>query len=82
VSPGEATCPIALDGLESVRCIHGASTIQALLLAIRFLGMRLDDFISKGGRVIDPDEHVDLPLEAFFGALLRPAVAPTTDESD
>jgi hypothetical protein len=71
VGSDEARCPIALDGLEQVRQIHGASTLQALLLATRFLGMRLHDFLSKGGRVVEPDEDTDVALEAIFGVLLR-----------
>lgn len=72
--PENASCPIALDGLELCRPIHGDNTLQALLLGIRFLGMRLHDFRSKGGRVImypgdEPDEDVDV-LQAFFGPLL------------
>ena len=70
LSSNEARCPISLDGLERTRPIHGASTLQALLLAIRFLGMRLHDFTSNGGRVVDADDD-DVPLEAIFGARLR-----------
>lgn len=78
VGPDEASCPIALDGLERTRPIHGGSKLQALLLAIRFLGMRLHDFLSKGGRVFYPVEDVDVPLEAaFFGPMLRAAGPPT-----
>src|SRR4051812_5064111 len=81
VGPDEATCLIALDGLERTRSIHSASTLQALLLGIRFLGMRLHDFVSKGGRLVAPDGDTDFPLEAYFGDLLRPA-EPTTDTSE
>jgi hypothetical protein len=77
LDPNEARCAISLDGFERTRPIHGGSTLQALLLAIRFLGMRLHDFTSKGGRVVDPDEGDDVPLEAFFGDLLRAAEPPS-----
>lgn len=76
IDTNEARCPISLDGFERARPIHGGSTLQALLLAIRFLGMRLHDFTSKGGRVVDPDEGEDVPLEALFGSLLRAAEPP------
>lgn len=81
VSTNEAKCSVVLDGLEREWDIRGASTLQALLLAIRFLGMRLHDFLSKGGRVVDPDEDQDMPLEAYFGALLR-AAPPPADEHE
>ena len=73
--PENASCPIDLDGLERCRPIHGDTTLQALLLGIRFLGMRLHDFLSRGGHIIfypgdEPDEH-DGVLEALFGPLLR-----------
>lgn len=73
--PENASCPIALDGLESCRPIHGETTLQAMLLGIRFLGMRLHDFLSRGGRVLypgdQPDGDVEVELEALFGPLLR-----------
>ena len=62
--------------MERTHKIRGASTLQALLLAICLGGMRLRDFIAKGGRVIDPDEGNDVPLEAYFGALLRTTATP------
>jgi hypothetical protein len=33
--------------------------------------MRLHDFRSKGGRVLDPADDSDVQLEALFGVLLR-----------
>ena len=77
VGPEEAQCAIALDGLDPGRAVHGASTLQALVLALRFLGMRVHDFMSKGGRVVDPDEELDLPLDAYFGAWLSAAGSPS-----
>jgi hypothetical protein len=73
-----ASCPIALDGMEQCRPIHGETTLQALLLAIRFLGMRLHDFLSRGGRVVYADDNaggddVEVALDALFGALPRDA---------
>lgn len=71
VDPAESTCPIALDGFHTIpRPIHGGSNLQALMLAVRFLGMRIHDFLSKGGRVLDPDDDTDMQLQAFFGRLL------------
>lgn len=68
----EATCLIALDGIHHIPGpIHGGSRLQALLLAVQFLGMRLHDFVSNGGRVLDPHDDSEVPLNALFGALLR-----------
>lgn len=76
ISEVEASCPIALDGLQRMRPISGDDPLQAMLLAIRFLGMRLQDHLARGYRVVDPDEDEDVPLEAYFGALLRDPAPP------
>jgi hypothetical protein len=84
----DARCPVALDGLQQCGPIFGASTAQALLLAIRFLGVRLHDFLSRGGRVVYPEGvieqeggrgDVDIPLGALFGPLLC-APEPVRDD--
>jgi hypothetical protein len=69
--PAGARCPVTLDGLEQTGPISGESTLQALLLGVRFLGMRLHDFRSKGGRVLDPADDSDIELSELFGSLLR-----------
>lgn len=76
----DCACEIVVEGLEPARTICGDSTLQALLLAIRFLGMRLHDQRSKGVRfelegdqVPDPgapDADVDV-VALLFGPLLR-----------
>jgi len=71
---GEAACPIALDGLERLPPISGESELQALCLALGLLGMRLHDFVSRGGRVLEASgEHEELPLAAVLGPLFRDA---------
>lgn len=71
VSAEEARCPVALEGLEErVHWIHGASTLQALALGVRFLhallqaerehGLRVC-FEQRGGRLVDAQ------LEATLG---------------
>jgi hypothetical protein len=70
----EARCTVALDGLDRIQIrVGGTSTVQALLLGVRHLGMRLHDFRSKGGRVLDPRDDSDA-LDGTFGPLLQPAV--------
>jgi hypothetical protein len=81
--PPNATCTYSLDGLddavEPARHIHGEDTLQALLLAVQFVGMALHHFISRGGRVVfrsegpiddDDDGDIDFPLRSYFGPLL------------
>jgi hypothetical protein len=68
---GEARCTVTLDGLEQTSPIFGESTLQALLLGVRFLGMRLHDFQSKGGRVLHAADDSDVELDELFGSLLR-----------
>jgi hypothetical protein len=77
----EASCMIALDGFQyQTHQLRGTSTLQAVLMAVRFIGWRLHDFLSKGGRVLDPEEEdADFPIEALFGPLLRQATGVSSD---
>jgi len=71
----EASCLVWFDGHDPhAIAIHGASTLQALLLAVCYLGKRLHDFVSRGGRVLYPDEESDVALDALFGPMFCPAV--------
>jgi hypothetical protein len=70
--PQDAQCPVALD-VERTGPILGDRTLQALLRANRFLGMRLHDFMSRGGRVLCPNDEADVALDARFGPGLRGA---------
>lgn len=67
----EAHCFVALDGFTPMPTkIIGSTTLQALTLAVRFLGTRLHDFLQDGGRVLLPAEN--FRLESYFGPLVRP----------
>ncbi len=76
----DCACDVVLEGLERSQTIFGASTLQALLLAVGYLGMRLHDHRSRGLKV----EHVDAAGEhsgadmiaTLFGPLLRAAEEP------
>lgn len=69
----EAHCWIALDGFHcNPQPLIGTSTLHALLIAVRFLGWRLHDFLSTGGRVLDSEDN-DFTLESLFGPLLEKA---------
>ena len=52
-------CDVVLEGLERGTTIYGATTLQALLLGVRFLGMRLHDHRSRGLRVELVDDAAD-----------------------
>lgn len=94
IETAEVHCWIALDGFHyNPQPLIGTSTLQALLIAVRFLGWRLHDFLSMGGQVLDPDGNT-FTLEALFGPLLEQAKGdpsdmdqfnidePNTDESE
>ena len=72
VSDVEARCPLILEGFETFPPqIAGASTLQAMRLAIRLGGKRLQDSRTQGRRVEyrgEPGQETD--LEPLFGALL------------
>jgi hypothetical protein len=54
---GEAICPVALDGLQpGVTQVHGVDTLQAMLLALCYIGRRLRDSAADGVRVVLPDD--------------------------
>lgn len=73
VDENESRCPIALDGMHKLRTISGNCPLQAMLLAIQFLGHLLHGFTEQGGRVLDSDGN-EIPLSAYFGPLLRDPV--------
>ncbi len=84
VSDVEASCAYALDGLEYVAGpMRGSHTMQALCMALRFVGWKLHAFIAGGGRVLHNDGD-DVALEDVFGPLLTELVAaePLNDEEE
>lgn len=79
VDPAESCCEVEVRApgvLQFRSAIRGADTLQALLLAIRFLAARLTDFQAKGGHIADVDGG-EFPFEAYFGEL-NAAPRPTT----
>ncbi len=66
VDDREASCGVVLERASSSKYTptYGASTLQALLLGLRFLGYELHHFLERGGRVLDPDEDQDVSLDA------------------
>ncbi len=48
--------------------VHGASSLQALCLAVRLARTQLDDFRDRGGRLHCAEEGPEeVPLDAIFG---------------
>jgi hypothetical protein len=80
ISEVEASCWYALDGLEYVAGpMLGSDTMQALCMALRFVGWKLHAFLARGGRVLD-DDGEDVGIEAVFGPLLAEFVAGPEDD--
>jgi hypothetical protein len=75
---GEAICGVALDGLQPVTPVHGEGEFHALMVAVRFLDMRLRDYVAQGVRAVFPDEVEEPDVEdperdtASLLAMFRP----------
>ena len=71
VSTGEWACPVEIRGFESrYPDISGGDSMQALCLATSLIRMRFEDFLSKGGRVLDTDDDSEwdrTAVMAIFG---------------
>src|SRR4029078_4198034 len=58
----ESHCPVEIDGIHSRDLpVIGVGTLQALIMGIRLLGTLLHDFVSRGGRILDPDDDSEVP---------------------
>jgi hypothetical protein len=75
---GEAICPVALDGLQTVTRVHGQGAFHAHLQAVRSLETQLRNVVAKGARVVlpeyagqgeaeDPEHDTEFLLEMFKG---------------
>ena len=70
---GEATCTIALDGLQPRTTVHGEGKFHALLMGLRFLDARIRDHVSKGVRAVFPGDVEDPEsATASLLAMFRP----------
>ncbi len=83
VDETEARCPIVIDGLqERMPDVSGASTLQALALAVWLCTNMLREFVDSGGRILRSDtdggapEDEVLDLEECFGPLAAISPAP------
>jgi hypothetical protein len=84
VTDDAAECMIAIEGLSDFAFpMHGDSPLQVLLLALRHIGILIYDFLSRGGRVLDPLTGEDFGIEHLFGPLLmHPQDAPPPIDND
>jgi hypothetical protein len=81
---GSWACPVLLTSIDGkVREIHGEDSMQALLLAIRFIHSMLRSLLQKGSRLVDPlgvtesPSNPNFPLEAYFGSLGQLGAVPS-----
>jgi hypothetical protein len=63
-------CAVSIEPLDKARMIYGASTLQALVLALRLADHQLRLFVKRGGRVLVPDSDDDFPIDTYFGQRL------------
>lgn len=79
-APYESHCRVEIDSLwSSGQPLVGGGTLQALLIAVRFLGTILHRFIESGGRVLDAEDGSDVHLVSLFGPMLREFRGPDAD---
>jgi hypothetical protein len=65
---GEWGCHAALVGLHgSLGPVRGEDSLQALSLAISLLRQLLSAFVQDGGKVLNPDDESEVPLDAILG---------------
>jgi hypothetical protein len=75
VSSVEWACPVEIRGFEPrYPDMRGVDSVQALCLALAAARARIEDFIDKGGRVLDVGDRSEWDrraLMAAFGATSR-----------
>ena len=78
---GEAICAVALDGLQPVTPVRGYGEFHALMQGVRFLDLRIRDYVAKGvravfpGEVEEPDEDPESATASLL-AMFRPLDGP------
>lgn len=63
----EWACRIVLKGVKGYLRpgICGNDAFQSLCLAVDFIRFMLDDFLQKGGKLLEADTREEWPLEAY-----------------
>ena len=68
ISDREWACPVETDGLHGRHPdIHGTDSLQSLCLASSLVGRLLQDFVAKGGKILDPEDRAEVRLATVFG---------------
>jgi hypothetical protein len=68
-SDNEWACPIALEGLyNKLPDVHGEDSFQALMLAQNLARTLLNDFVEKGGQLLDAPGGVSVNVERLFSS--------------
>jgi hypothetical protein len=79
VDEHEARCELTVEPLDpKVRACSGEGKLQALVSALRIVGMLVDAFLKEGGRLLYPgggQEDVDFAIDAVLGPLLAPPMS-------
>ena len=74
----DCACALLVDARDgSVRQIFGATKLQALVLALSFVGFSLHNFVEPGGRLLQDGE--DMAVAVVLGPLYCAPVAPSAD---
>jgi hypothetical protein len=70
IDGGDWACPMALEGLHSLRKdgIVGVDSFQALMLAQRLAKQLLESHIQKGGRILDGPGGAPVSVERIFNS--------------
>ncbi len=64
---GAWACPILVDGLDSKpRSIYGEDSLQALCLGLRLVRTHLKGVLERGSRLVQSDDDIEFPLDAYF----------------
>ena len=70
IDGGDWACPMALEGLHSLRDrgIVGVDSFQALMLAQRLAKQLLESHVEKGGQILDGPAGAPVSLERIFNS--------------
>ena len=70
---GEYGCVVVLPPDYDSKMIFGADSLQSLLLALRFVAVRIDDLTTKGWKFLYPDSDDTIPFGAYLEHPLHPS---------
>ena len=60
-------CEVTVEGYDNhQKDIYGQDAFQALSLGMRMARLHLDSALSRGSRLVDPEDGSDFPMDAYF----------------